>query len=87
MRRPNGNDTERQLAALAQSIAQNEQQRAIVLRAPRAGVVSTVLLKPGQMVSAGQPLLSILPAGSLMHRRSCWCPAARSASSSRAVAW
>jgi len=60
------NDTERQLAALTQSIAQNEQQRAIVLHAPRAGVVSTVLLKPGQMVSAGQPLLSILPAGSLM---------------------
>lgn len=60
------NDTERQLAALTQSIAQNEQQRAVVLHAPRAGVVSTVLLKPGQMVSAGQPLLSILPAGSLM---------------------
>ena len=60
------NDTERQLASLSQSMAQNEQQRAVVLRAPLAGVVSTVLLKPGQMVSAGQPLLSILPAGSVM---------------------
>jgi membrane fusion protein len=60
------NDTERQLASLSQSMAQNEQQRAIVLRAPRAGVVSTVLLKSGQMVSAGQPLLSILPTGSVM---------------------
>ncbi|KQZ69224.1 anibiotic ABC transporter [Rhodanobacter sp. Root561] len=58
------NDTERQLAALAQSTAQNEMQRAVVLRAPRDGVVSTVLLKEGQMVAAGQPLLSILPAGS-----------------------
>lgn len=58
------NDTERQLAALAQSTAQNEMQRAVVLRAPRDGVVSTVLLKEGQMVVAGQPLLSILPAGS-----------------------
>ncbi len=58
------NDTERQLASLTQSIAQNEMQRAVVLRAPRDGVVSTVLLKEGQMVSVGQPLLSILPSGS-----------------------
>lgn len=58
------NETERQLAALAQSTAQNEMQRAAVLRAPRDGIVSTVLLKEGQMVAAGQPLLSILPAGS-----------------------
>lgn len=60
------NDTERQLATITQSIAQNEQQRAVVLRAPRAGVVSTVLLKEGQMVGAGQPLLSLLPAGSVL---------------------
>ena len=60
------NDTERQLASLAQSVAQNAQQQAVVLRAPQAGMVSTVLLKPGQMVSAGQPLLSILPAGSTL---------------------
>ena len=58
------NDIERQLATVAQSMAQNEMQRAIVMRAPRDGVVSTVLLKQGQMVSAGQPLLSILPSGS-----------------------
>lgn len=49
---------------MAQSMAQNEMQRTIVMRAPRDGVVSTVLLKQGQMVSAGQPLLSILPSGS-----------------------
>jgi membrane fusion protein len=58
------NDTERQLASLTQSMAQNEMQRAVVLRTPRDGVVSTVLLKEGQMVAAGQPLLSILPFGS-----------------------
>ncbi|MEO8777819.1 MAG: HlyD family efflux transporter periplasmic adaptor subunit [Rhodanobacter sp.] len=57
------NETERQLASLTQSMAQNEQQRAVVLRAPRAGIVSTVLLKAGQMVSAGESLLSILPSG------------------------
>jgi len=60
------NDTERQLASLTQSMAQNEMQRAVVLRAPRDGVVSAVLLKEGQMVGAGQPLLSILPAGSVL---------------------
>jgi membrane fusion protein len=60
------NDTERQLANVAQSIAQNELQRATVLRAPCNGIVSTVLPKPGQMVSAGQSLLSILPAGSTL---------------------
>lgn len=60
------NDTERQLSGIAQSIAQNELQRATVLRAPRDGVISAVLPKPGQMVSAGQSLLSILPAGSTL---------------------
>lgn len=60
------NDTERQLASIAQSMAQNEMQRAVVLRAPRDGVVSAVLLKEGQMVGAGQALLSILPAGSTL---------------------
>lgn len=60
------NDTERQLSSITQSMAQNEMQRAVLMRAPRAGVVSTVLLKEGQMVSAGQSLLSILPAGSTL---------------------
>lgn len=60
------NDTERQLASLTQSMAQNEMQRAVVLRAPRDGMVSTVLLKEGQMAGAGQPLLSILPSGSVL---------------------
>jgi membrane fusion protein len=60
------NDTERQLASLTQSMAQNEMQRAVVLRAPQDGVVSAVLLKEGQMVGTGQPLLSILPAGSML---------------------
>ncbi|MEO5811763.1 MAG: HlyD family efflux transporter periplasmic adaptor subunit, partial [Rhodanobacter sp.] len=60
------NDTQRQIATINQSMAQNEQQRAVVLRAPRAGVVSSVLLKEGQTVNTGQPLLSILPAGSTL---------------------
>lgn len=59
-------EIERQLAGVVQSMAQNEGQRALVLRAPRDGVVSTLLFESGQMVSAGQPLLSILPTGALL---------------------
>lgn len=60
------NDTERQLAEIGQSMAQNEMQRAVVLRAPRDGTVSAVLLKEGQMVTAGQATLSLLPTGSVL---------------------
>lgn len=58
------NDTERQLATVAQSLAQNEMGRSILLRSPSDGVASSVLLKPGQAASVGQSLISILPTGS-----------------------
>ncbi|EQD59084.1 hypothetical protein B1B_08345, partial [mine drainage metagenome] len=44
------NDIRSKLAVIEQALANNEAQRAWVLRAPRAGVVSTLLLKPGQTV-------------------------------------
>jgi len=53
-----------QLAQLAAQLAQNEAAGGTVLRATRAGIVSTLLVKPGQNVASGQPLLSILPHGS-----------------------
>lgn len=53
-----------QLAQLDAQLAQNSAQDGTLLRAPRAGIVSTLLVKPGQHVSAGQSLLSILPEGS-----------------------
>ncbi|KAB7778943.1 MULTISPECIES: HlyD family efflux transporter periplasmic adaptor subunit [Xanthomonas] len=59
-------ETERQIANVLQSIAQNEGKRALILRSPRDGVVSTLLLNTGQMVNQSQPLLSILPAGSAL---------------------
>ena len=58
--------THDKLAEIGQALANNEAQRAWVLRAPRAGVVSTLLLKPGQTVTAGQSLLAVLPAGSTL---------------------
>lgn len=53
-----------QLAQLDAQLAENEAQRDTVLHAPRAGIISTLLVKPGQNVASGQPLLSILPQGS-----------------------
>jgi membrane fusion protein len=58
------NQLRSQIAQLDASLAESEAQRGAVLRAPRAGVISTLLVKPGQMVRSGQPLLSILPQGS-----------------------
>ncbi len=58
------NATRNKLAQLEQALAQNEAQREWVLQAPRAGIVSTVLMKPGQAVTAGEPLLTVVPAGS-----------------------
>jgi len=60
------NETERQLASVAQSLAQNEMQRAVVIRAPSDGIIANELLQPGQTVAAGQPMVSILPAGSVL---------------------
>ncbi len=58
------NATRNKLAQLEQALAQNEAQREWVLQAPRAGIVSTVLIKPGQAVTAGEPLLTVVPARS-----------------------
>lgn len=60
------NETERQLASVAKSIAENEAARAIILRAPREGVVSALLAKEGQAAAAAQPLLSLVPTGSTL---------------------
>ncbi|KGC08015.1 MULTISPECIES: HlyD family secretion protein [Burkholderia] len=57
------NDIERKLAGLDQSIAENEARRAVILRAPQASVVAALLAKPGQLVGAGQTVVSLLPQG------------------------
>lgn len=60
------NELRNQLAQNEQALAQSETERATVLRAPQGGVVSSVLIKHGQAVTAGQPLLAIMPQGSLL---------------------
>lgn len=51
------------VAGLKQQLAQNEAERASVLRAASDGVVATLLTKVGQHVAAGQSLASIVPQG------------------------
>lgn len=57
-------DIERKRAEIEQSIAENEAQRASVLRAPESGVIATMFVSPGQTVSTGESLLAIVPEGS-----------------------
>jgi membrane fusion protein len=57
-------ETERQLTDVAQSLSQNEAQRAVLLRASSDGTVVNVLVHPGQSIVAQQPLLMVLPANS-----------------------
>ncbi len=53
--------TQNQLAQLQSTLAQVEAQARQVLRAPRAGIVSALVIKPGMSVSAGETMLSIEP--------------------------
>lgn len=60
-RRNKRNEIARRLSEIEQSIAENESRRAVVLRAPANGLAGSVMIKAGQMVSAGQTLFSLLP--------------------------
>lgn len=53
--------TQRDLAALAQERLSIEAQGAVAITAPVAGIVAAQIVKPGQAVHEGQPLLSVLP--------------------------
>lgn len=67
------NELRFRLSGINQSLAQNEAQRAVVLRAPRDGVVTNLIIQNGQTVAVGQRLLSILPEGSLLQAE-LWLP-------------
>lgn len=51
----------RDAAQLEQERVQTEAQGALAMKAPVAGVVATQMVKPGQAIQVGQPLLSVLP--------------------------
>lgn len=52
---------QRDLAQLEQERVETEARGELAVSAPVAGVVATLMIKPGQAVQAGQPLLSVLP--------------------------
>jgi membrane fusion protein len=53
--------TQRDLAALAQERLSIDAQGAVTITAPVAGIVAAQIVKRGQMVQQGQPLLTVLP--------------------------
>nr|WP_316642164.1 HlyD family efflux transporter periplasmic adaptor subunit [uncultured Roseateles sp.] len=55
-------ELERELATLAQQGAETEAKRRVVLRAAEDGIVTAVQAEPGQMVTAGLALASLVPA-------------------------
>lgn len=54
----------REIALLDREQVQNEASSELLVEAPVAGLVASRMIEPGQAVQAGQPLLSLLPAGS-----------------------
>jgi membrane fusion protein len=54
-------NTQRDLAVLSQEQVQLESPAMVVISAPVAGVVAAQMVKPGQSVQSGQPLLALLP--------------------------
>lgn len=55
---------QRDLAQLAQEQVEIEARGSLMVNAPVSGLVAMQLVKPGQAVQAGQPLLSLLPESS-----------------------
>ncbi len=61
--------TDNQLAQIKASLAQNEAQGTLVLRAPENGIVSSLIVKSGQSVTSGEALLSVVPQGARLQAR------------------
>jgi len=68
------NTIEQSLSELYQANARNEAQRSLIVRAPRAGVISGLSVTGGHSVADGQRLASIVPADSLLIAE-LWVPA------------
>jgi membrane fusion protein len=57
---------QREANAIAQGEVQNDAQRELLVRAPRDGVVATLLAESGQPALAGAMLATLAPAGAVM---------------------
>ena len=60
------NRIDAKLAGIRQQLAKTAGARSIILRAPEAGTVSTMVVDPGQAVQAGESVISVMPAGSML---------------------
>jgi membrane fusion protein len=61
------NDVDRQIAELNRTRAEGEQKHGSLLHAPVDGVISALIVEPGQTVSAGQSMMTLLPHGSTLY--------------------
>ena len=51
------------LETLRQELAKTAGSNVLLIRAPANGIVSAMTVNPGQAIAAGQPVLSVMPAG------------------------
>ncbi|MGH8082128.1 MAG: HlyD family secretion protein [Lysobacter sp.] len=62
-------ENQRALSQLEQDRLRQDIDGELMVKAPVAGLVASRLVEPGQSVRAGQPLLSLLPAGARLQAR------------------
>ena len=60
---------QRRIAEVQQELTQHQSNSDIVIAAPAEGVVSTILIKPGQRTRPETPLLSIIPEGASLEAK------------------
>jgi len=60
-------DIDRRLAETSAQLAESEARRRIVVTAPQAGTATAVLTNIGQYVDGTKPLVTLMPAGALLH--------------------
>jgi len=66
-------EMEGRLADIDQALARNDVHRSVIVRAPRAGVVSGLTVSVGQNAAIGQRLLALIPADSMLQAE-LWLP-------------
>lgn len=57
---------DRSISTIDQELTESEAKRRLLITAPEAGIATTVVAEVGQAVDAGKPLVSIVPAGSIL---------------------
>ena len=64
---------ERKLSDIASAIARNEAERAVLLRAPKSGIVAALTVVDGAKVAGGARIASLIPTGSRLQAE-LWVP-------------